>query len=154
MLASLGGDATGVDVDPILEALYSAPADQGEVRGAQATGRVRLVTGQWPATAAIAGDVGGDYDLFLSKNTLKNGYLHPAQTVDPRMLVHLGVPDSAFVRAVYAALKPGGRAMIYNLCPAPAPTDKPYIPWADGRCPFPRDAWERAGLRVVRVGRD
>jgi hypothetical protein len=98
--------------------------------------------------------VGGGYDLFLSKNTLKNGYLHPAETVDPRMLVHLGVSDSAYVAAVYAALAPGGRVLIYNLCPAPAPPGKPYIPWADGRCPFPAAAWRAAGFRVLVFDRD
>jgi hypothetical protein len=44
--------------------------------------------------------------------------------------------------------------MIYNLCPAPAPPGKPYIPWADGRCPFPREAWEKAGFRVIEIDRD
>jgi hypothetical protein len=93
-------------------------------------------------------------DLFLSKNTLKNGYIHPAEKVDPRRLVHLGVSDSAFVAVLYSILKPGGRVMIYNLCPAPAPPGKPYIPWADGRCPFPAEMWQRAGFFVMFFDRD
>src|SRR5262249_53026428 len=84
---------------------------------------------------------------FMSKNTLKNGYLHPAETVDPRMLVHLGVADSEFVAALARAVKKGGHVLIYNLCPAPAPPGKPWIPWADGRCPFPRDLWTASGFR-------
>lgn len=155
LLASLGADAVGMDVDPVLRALYAEPGDQGVVAGANGrSGRVRLVTGQWPASDSITAAVGGGYDLIVSKNTLKNGYLHPAEKVDPRMLVHLGVSDSAFVAALYAALAPGGRVLIYNLCPAPAAPGKPYIPWADGRCPFPAEAWRAAGFRVVVFDRD
>ena len=150
LLASLGADCTGIDVDPLLAALYSDPGDQGAV----GKGRVRLVTGQWPATDAITREVGGGYDLFLSKNTLKNGYLHPAEKVDARMLVHLGVSDSAYVATLARTVKKGGRVLIYNLCPAPAPPGKPYIPWADGRCPFPRESWESAGFRVVAYDQD
>ena len=155
LLASLGADATGIDVDPLLRALYSEPGDQGPVTGSSGrTGRVRLVIGQWPATDSIRAAVGGGYDLILSKNTLKNGYIHPAQPVNPRMLVHLGVSDSAYVAELYRALKPGGMVLIYNLCPAPAPPGKPYIPWADGRCPFPREQWRAAGFVVKRFDED
>ena len=155
LLASLGADATGIDVDPVLRALYSKPGDQGGVQGASGhAGRVRLVTGQWPASDSIRAEVGGGYNLILSKNTLKNGYLHPAQPVNPRMLVHLGVSDSAFVAELYRALKPGGRVLIYNLCPAPAAPGQPYIPWADGRCPFAQAMWRQAGFEVVRFDED
>ncbi len=63
--------------------------------------------------------------------------------------MHLGVDDAAFVAAVAQSLRPGGLFVIYNLCPAPAPPDQPYIPWADGRCPFPRELLEGAGLQVL-----
>jgi SAM-dependent methyltransferase len=150
LLASLGADVTGIDVDPVLRALYSEPGDLGTV----GEGRVRLAIGQWPAADSIAGVVGGGYDVFVSKNTLKRGYIHPAEAVDPRMLVHLGVGDSAFVAALHKMLKPGGRVLIYNLSPAPAPPGKPYIPWADGRCPFDRELWERQGFRVIAFDAD
>ena len=61
----------------------------------------------------------------------------------------LGVTDEAFVAAVYAALKPGGVFLIYNLCPAPSKPPEPYKPWADGRCPFPRTMLEAAGFTVA-----
>jgi SAM-dependent methyltransferase len=155
LLASLGADATGIDVDPLLRALYSQPGDQGRVDGVSGrSGRVRLVTGQWPASDSLRDQVGGGYDLILSKNTLKNGYLHPAQPVNPRMLVHLGVSDSAFVSQLFRALKPGGRVLIYNLCPAPAAPGQPYLPWADGRCPFPQAMWRAAGFVVERFDED
>jgi SAM-dependent methyltransferase len=149
LLASLGADAVGVDVDSLLAALYGGPDDTGKVRGrAGRDGSVTLIDGRFPADEKVNKAVGGGYDLIVSKNTLKNGYLHPAQPVDKRMLVDLGVSDEAFVKALYAALKPGGRVLIYNLSPAPSPPGQPYKPWTDGRCPFPRSVWESAGFKV------
>ena len=150
LLAENGATTIGIDVDPLLAALYSEPGDQGAV----GPGSVTLATGQWPATEEMRRTVGEQLDLFISKNTLKNGYLHPARPVDPRLLVHLGVSDSEFVAALARSVKKGGRVLIYNLCPAPAPPDKPYIPWADGRCPFPREMWTGAGFRVLEFDRD
>jgi len=146
----------GVDVDPMLRVLYSDDEDTGLIMNATPggrTGELSLVIGQWPADAHTADKVKaaqpGGLDLFLSKNTLKNGYIHPAEPVDPRRLVHLGVSDEEFVAAVFAALRPGGLFMIYNICPAPAAAGQPYIPWADGHCPFPREMLEAAGLQVL-----
>lgn len=147
LLALAGAAGVGIDVDPVLRALYSAPGDQGAM--GERGGSARLVVDTWPATASSREAVGEGYDLFLSKNTLKRGYIHPAEKVDPRMLVRLGVGDSAYVAEVWRMLKPGGRAMVYNLSPAPAPPGKPYIPWADGRCGFERAVWERQGFRVL-----
>jgi hypothetical protein len=154
LLAGLGAEMVGIEVDPLLRALYREPGDQGRIGSGEKAGWVRLVHGQFPGGPGILGAVGGNVDLFISKNTLKNGYLHPAEKVDPRRLVHLGVSDSAFVATLFSILKPGGRAMIYNLCPAPAPPGKPYIPWADGRCPFPVEMWKRAGFVVNVFDRD
>lgn len=150
LLAGLSNEVHGIDVDPLLEALYSEPGDQGGIGG----GRLAIHTGRWPAEAAITAAVGGGYDLFLSKNTLKNGYIHPERPVDPRMLVNLGVGDTAFVRALARTVKPGGLVLIYNLSPAQGPPDQPYKPWADGRCPFPRGLWEAEGFEVLEFDRD
>ncbi len=155
LLAALGADVTGIDVDPLLDRLYGEPGDRGVVTGANGRqGRITLATGSFPGDSAVAATVGGGYQLFLSKNTLKNGYLHPAQPVNPRMLVHLGVDDTTFVRSMAGVLAPGGLAMIYNLCPAPSPPGKPYIPWSDGRCPFSREQWNAAGFEVLQFDRD
>ena len=152
-LAATGAQATGIEVDSLLEALYSAPGDTGAIARCEAAGQgpggsVSLVFGQFPAEADTVTGVGRGYDVFVSKNTLKRGYIHPEKPVDPRRLVHLGVDDAVFVRAVFELLKPGGRFLIYNLCPAPAPEDKPYIPWADGHSPFTREVYEAAGFVV------
>ena len=155
MLASMGADAVGVDVDPFLPALYCKGDDQGKIAvDGKVVGMVTLVNGRWPGDADASKRVGGGYDLIISKNTLKNGYLHPEREVDSRMLIDLGVSEDKFVDRLYAALKPGGYVMIYNICPAPAPADKPYIPWADGRCPFPRKMLESAGFKIVEFDRD
>ena len=98
--------------------------------------------------------MGGGYDLIVSKNTLKNGFVHPERPVDKRRLLNLDVDDATFVRAIRDALKPGGLIMIYNICPAPSPPDQPFKHWADGRCPFPRPVWEAAGFEVLAYNRD
>lgn len=162
MLASLGADVTAVDVDPSLAACFSEPSDTGIVPLSRAgvqkigmsgnermVGKAQLLTGRWPAEPGIRETVGGGYDLIFSKNTLKRGYLHPEREVDKRRLLDLGVPDEEYVRALHEALKPGGVVMVYNICPAQAAADKPYLPHADGHSPFAREQWEKAGFRVV-----
>jgi hypothetical protein len=145
-LAELGATAVGIDVDPLQAVLYSEPGDQGPV--GKAGGSVKLVQGKFPADAKVAEAVGTGYDVFLSKNTLKNGYLHPAEKVDPRLRVDVGVDDPTFLKAVSAALKPGGWLVIYNLSPAPNEPGKPYRPMADGRCPFSPADLTAAGFEV------
>ena len=155
LMAALGAEVVGVEVDPLLRALYAAEGDQGRVAGkGGSAGSVRLVDGQYPAAAPVKKEVGEGYDVIVSKNVLKRGYIHPERPADESRLVHLGVDDATFVRTLHSALNPGGRLLIYNLCPAPAPPDKPYVPWADGRSPFPREMWEEAGFRVIAFDAD
>lgn len=40
------------------------------------------------------------------------------------------------------------------MCPAPASPGASYIPWADGRSPFDRASWERAGFDLRELDRD
>jgi len=149
LLAACGAEVVGVEVEPVFHALYRAPEDQGEIRApGKPAGRLTLLHGRYPADAEVSTAVGGQYDLIISKNVLKRGYIHPEREADERQLVRLGVDDETFLRALYAALKPGGHVLIYNISPAQSPPDKPYIPWADGRCPFQRDLVERAGFEI------
>ena len=110
LLASLGFDATGVDVDPMLSMLYDRPEDQGDIAGWNGgpAGHLKMVVGRYPADAATAAAVGKGYDLIVSKNTLKKGYIHPDRPADPKLLIQLGVDDAAFLGAFRDALKPGG----------------------------------------------
>lgn len=156
LMASLGAHATGVDVDPFLTALYGEAPDTGPVpgHGGAPDGSITLAHGRFPADAAAketveAGRQGGGYHLITSKNTLKNGYINPAEPVDRRLLVDLGVGHGAFVRALYDLLEPGGLVVIYNLSPAPSKKGEEYKPWADGRCPFKRELWEDAGFTII-----
>jgi SAM-dependent methyltransferase len=154
LMALCGAHAVGVDVDSFLVAMYSEPSDQGVVRSkAGKNGSIRLLNGRYPADEGIRKAVGdpNEYDLIISKNTLKRGYIHPPpeEKVDPRLLVDLGVDDETFVRTVFEALKPGGKMLIYNICPKPAAPGEKYIPWADGRCPFEKALLEKVGFKVL-----
>jgi SAM-dependent methyltransferase len=148
LLASLGCDVVGVDVDSLLAAYYQ-PGDQGSIPGAAGdpAGSLELVHGSWPSDAAVKSAVGDGFDLVLSKNVLKKGYVRPSQKVDPRMLVDLGLPPEKFLAEVARILKPGGLFALYNICPAPR-TDR-YIPWAYGESPFTKEEFAAAGLELL-----
>ncbi len=148
LLASLGCDAVGVDVDPLLHAYYRSE-DQGPIASLSGgrAGRLTLVHGRWPAEERVRTAVGGGYDLVLSKNVLKKGYVRPAQEVDARMLVDLGVPPEQFLAEVARVLKPGGIFALYNLCPAPS-KDR-YLPWAYGESPFTKEEFAAAGFELL-----
>jgi len=156
-LAGAGADVTGIEVDPVLQIMYAK--EPGKVARCVANGKgrdgsINLAFGQFPKDPAVVKKVGAGYDVFISKNTLKHGYIHPAQEVDPRMLVHLDVDDATFVKAVFDALKPGGYFLIYNLCPAPAGPGEKYIPWADGHSPFTAETYTHAGFKVLAFDTD
>jgi hypothetical protein len=158
-LASLGAEAVGIDVDALLKAVYSQEGDTGTIARCPSAGKgkpgvARTVFGFFPSDAATVNEVGKGYDVFVSKNTLKRGYIHPEQEVDPRMLVHLNVDDETYVRAVFDLLKPGGYFLIYNLSPAPSKAGEPYKPWSDGRSPFAREVYERVGFEVLAFDQD
>lgn len=149
LIASLGGIGVGIDIDSRLKALYSRREDTGKIMTGAVQGRIELVEGFFPSDPKTVAAVGTGYDIFLSKNTLKRGYVHPEREVDKRQLVDLGVSDLEFCQKVAALLKPNGIFLIYNLSPAQNPPDKPYIPWADGRCPFSKEDLEKAGFDVI-----
>ncbi|QYK54255.1 MAG: hypothetical protein KF824_05000 [Fimbriimonadaceae bacterium] len=146
MMAHAGANAHGVDVEPLFEKLYSWPGDTGSVPGG---GSVTVHHGQWPKDKAVRDAIGRDYDLFVTKNVLKMGYIHPKRKTDPRNLVDLGVSDGDFLKSVMGILKPGGLFVIYNLSPAQNPVDQPYLPHADGTFPFDRKLTERVGFEVL-----
>jgi SAM-dependent methyltransferase len=144
MLAQLGLHVTGVDVDPMLAQMYKTSS------GAYAAGQVQLLNGRFPAEQSLVEKAGEGYDLFLSKNTLKRGYIHPArQPASPRMVIDLGVSDEKFLEHAAKMLKPQGLIVIYNFCPPKAADDKPYIPWADGESPFTKEQFAAAGFEIL-----
>lgn len=160
MLAQCGTDIVGVDVDPLLAAVFSEPGDLGTFPAApipnadiNRDGSAQLVIGSWPGDAATREKVGFGYDIITSKNTLKNGYINPERETNPKFLVKLGVSNEEFVQAVFDVLNPGGYFLIYNLSPAQNPDDQPYLPWADGRSPFSREMLEKVGLEVLEFNK-
>lgn len=153
ILASLGAHVTGIDPDSYLDALYSTKRDQGAVPPAAGVrrgqpGTVALAHGFWPKDPKIVEKVGQGYDLILSKNTLKKGYIKPDKKIDKRQQITLGVSDDVFLKTIYNALNPGGKMIIYNIYPKQDPKG-PYNPQADARSPFTREQYEKAGLEVI-----
>lgn len=144
MLALSGLDVTAVDVDPLLPIMYK------DASGPLGSGNLRLLNGKFPAEESLIAEAGDGYDLFISKNTLKRGYIHPVRKpASPKHIIELGVTDEAYLLQVAKMLKPGGFFLIYNLCPPKAPEDKPYIPWADGECPFSEAQLSQAGFEIL-----
>jgi hypothetical protein len=147
LFADLGAVTIGVDVDPIQPKLYGSPGDQGAI-GSHG-GTVKLVHGKFPVDPAVTAAIGEGADLFLSKNTLKNGYLHPAQKVDPRVTLDIGCDDATLLAAIRKSLKPGGLVVIYNVTSKPTPPGPDYLPQTDGRCPFLADDLTKAGFDTI-----
>lgn len=161
LMASLGAQVTGIEVSPVLSYVYAhstGAVPRAETAGKGADGSIELLYGFFPGDSLMTSAFAkrdNTVDVFFSKNTLKNGYIHPEKAVDPKMLVHLGVTDTVFVKRVHSLLKPHGYFMIYNICPKyTPPTDSVYIPWSDGRCPFDRALLETTGFRVIAYNTD
>lgn len=146
LLAQLGAHVTGVDPDQRLDAWYGGATDQGTIAGA---GSIRLVTGRFPADAAVRKAVGSGYDLILAKNVLKEGYLRPRRPAPSSQLIRLGVDADTFLRVLAHTVRPGGLVVVYNLYPRQNPPSGRYIPWADGKTAFGVPGWRRAGLEVL-----
>lgn len=158
MLAALGADVVGIEIDGFIDA-WLGSEDEGPVARASFAGEgddgsVSLAFGQFPATEDMIEKVGTGLSLFMSKNTLKLGYVHPEHEADPGQLVHLGVDDETYLRRVHDALAPGGLFVVYNLYGQQAPEGEPYRPWATGGFPFGRALTEKVGFEVVQWNAD
>lgn len=135
MLSKLGVEVHGVEIDSLIPLATRA-----------VVGQVKLHHGFFASDAKLVKELGGGYDLFLSKNTLKRGYVHPAEPKDAKGQIDLGLDDARLLALVFGMLKPGGYFYIYNLAPAQG---QPYLPMADGRCPWSREQLQAAGFEVL-----
>ena len=140
MLARLGVEVHGVEIDALIP-LATRPV----------VGKVVLHHGYFASDAKLVKELGSGFDLFISKNTLKRGYVHPAEPKDARAQIELGLEDQKLLELVFGMLKPGGIFYIYNLAPAQA---EPYKPMADGRCPWSREVLQAAGFEVLAYDAD
>jgi SAM-dependent methyltransferase len=146
LMASAGALVSALDVDSLLPALYRERSDQGLVRGPGGrVGSLALYDGLFAGDAALTRALGRHYDLIVSKNTLKRGFMKPAP--GRSAWVDFGVPDAAFLSALHRALAPGGLLVIYNL----AGKFDLQRPATDGRSPFERAAFEAAGFEVLAL---
>jgi hypothetical protein len=145
MLASLGHDVHGVEVDPILPALYA-----GHIGPQAGGGAIALHHGRLFVDEQLQPEALGTFDVILSKNVLKRGFIHPeVPGPDGSASIDLGLDDDTFVRLLFSRLNAGGLLLIYNLFPKQAPPGQKWMPWADGRVPFARDTFEAAGFEVI-----
>jgi hypothetical protein len=146
MLARLGADVHGVEVDPLLPLAYADTVGPVVARSG-VRGALAVHHGFFARDAQLVAEVGRGYDLFISKNTLKRGYVHPQAPVPEGQRIDLG-SDELFLKAVHDLLRPRGLFLIYNLSPA-QPEGKPYLPMADAVSPFSRAQLEQAGFDVL-----
>ena len=154
LLAACGAEVVGTEVMPALRAIYAVPEAQGAVRGDDLEGTVRLLFGRWPAEPALVRAVGEGLDLFVSKNTIKRGYLDPPVEIAAHQRMELGVEPAEFLDALRRALRPGGLVVFYNLGGAPAPEGEPYRPAADIATPWSPAEYEAHGFEVLAHDRD
>ncbi|MCA9278795.1 MAG: hypothetical protein H6815_11445 [Phycisphaeraceae bacterium] len=151
MMASCGAHCVGLEVLDLLRALYSDPLDTGSIENTNGSpGSISLLYGRYPAEQHINDAVGTGYDLIISKNTLKLGYIHPQREADPHTVINLGVNDEIFLQHMFDALEPNGLLVVYNIYPPQNPPDEQYMPWATGEFPFDRTLVEGIGFEVIK----
>jgi hypothetical protein len=146
MMAGAGAEVSALDVDDLLTALYRDRADQGIVRGVDGrVGALRLFDGVFAGDTALTKAIGRHFDLIVTKNTFKRGFMKPANGRKP--VVDFGVSDAALLAALRDTLAPGGLLVIYNL----AGKFDAARPSTDGRSPFDRAQFEAAGFDVLAL---
>lgn len=143
--------------DQIVRGIYWRKSDVGKVPtfgSAESTGHLNLLFEKFPLEKDVADATGSGIDVFFSKNTLKRGCIHPAQSVDPNRRIDLGADDEEFIKSVYDRLNPGGFFMMYNFHPKRTPPGEKYRTWSDGRSPFKQTDLEAAGFKVIQFDCD
>jgi hypothetical protein len=144
MMAGAGAAVSAVDVDPLLKALYRESADQGAVKGFDGrAGSVTLFDGLFAGSTTLTKLIGGNFNLIVSKNTMKRGFMRPEGDRNP--LVSFGASDEVFLDTIYDSLAPNGILVIYNIAGALDPAK----PSTDGRSPFTREQFSKANLNVL-----
>lgn len=150
--AQMGADVTGVEIDPILTAIFTDSNAVGDLDESPATpGSVTLIEGSWPNDETTRKQVGDRYDLLVSRNLLKRGYVKPAQ-LNPKFPPPVGweMTDAEMLKHVHDLLAPGGIVVIESLGPKP----DPQKPWSDISNPWSEQAWIDSGFEVLAHDQD
>jgi SAM-dependent methyltransferase len=145
LMASAGASVTGVDVDSYLSALYHAPGDAGAIKNSKdGSGQITLIHGRFPNDSSVRTKVDAGYDLILSKNTLKNGFVRPRSG---QAMIPLDMSAEEYLAAFADTLRRGGLFVIYNI--GAAPREDRYLPSTDIASPFTEREYEAAGFKVL-----
>jgi hypothetical protein len=146
MLAGAGAQVSAVDVDSLLPALYRELTDQGRVAGFDSrAGEITLFNGVYAGNVTLTKLIGKDFNLIVTKNTMKMGFMKPSNGRPP--FVSFEANDEVLLDTIYDALAPGGLLVIYNITGALDPAK----PSTDGRSPFTREQFTRANLNVLAL---
>lgn len=146
--AQMGADVVGVEVDPILSAMYDGCEAIGDIEHA---GSVHLLECAWPNEDDCRHRVSSGYDLIVSRNLLKRGYVKPT-SLNPSFPVPVawGMEDQEALSHFFDALAPGGIVIIESLGPKPDPSK----PWSNISNPWARGVWEQVGFEVLAHDQD
>jgi hypothetical protein len=145
LMAQAGANVTGLDVDPLLTQLYGRNGNSAQ---APMCGQIQLLQTNFPEPAAVA-DIGRNVNGFISKNTLKRGYLRPEEG-QPEIKPPVDLPQ--YLQAVRGCLARGGHMLIYNIGQRQDPAK--VRPANDPRSPFTRAEFEAAGFEVLALDAD
>ena len=97
MLQTLGVDVTGIEVNPLLPMIYA------DAQGPH----LHILHGYFPQDAALLKKLGGGFDVFMSKNTLKRGYVHPDPETGATPQIELGMSDEPTAPGIAGGGIPG-----------------------------------------------
>ena len=129
-----------------MPALYREVTDQGRVAGFDGrAGELTLFNGVYAGNVTLTKLIGKDFNLIVTKNTMKMGFMKPSNVRPP--FVSFEANDEVLLDTIYDALAPGGLFVIYNITGALDPAK----PSTDGRSPFTRDQFTRANLNVLAL---
>jgi hypothetical protein len=148
--AQMGAHVTGIEIDPILTAIYDDCQAVGDLEEPN-TGSLTLIEGSWPNEESARTQVGDGYDLFISRNLLKRGYVKP-EKLNPNFPPPVGweMSDAEMLGHLYDILSPGAIVIIESLGPKP----DPQKPWSDISNPWPESAWTKAGFQILAHDQD
>ncbi len=145
-MSGAGARVSCVDGDSLLPALYRERTDQGGVAGFDGrVGSLTLHDGVFAGDVTLTKLIGKDFNLIITKNTMKMGFMKPSNGRPP--FVSFEANDEVLLDTIYDALAPGGLFVIYNITGALDPAK----PSTDGRSPFTREQFTRANLNVLAL---